>query len=92
MCQQRVWIPKSEGRLGKGNNIIVSSQKEAEAIINEARPGIPARETYGPKSQFGYEVHPPDNSGVDLSHIKWRDWRQGKAGGAEGHIYFAKPN
>ncbi len=83
---------------GKGNNITVNTQQEAEAILEKARPGIPWRETYGPKSKVGKEVHPVDGSGnapghnQELPHIKWRDWSGGKSAGAEGHIYFRSAN
>lgn len=83
---------------GKGNNITVKTQQEAEAILEKARPNIPWTETYGPKSKIGKEVHPVDGSGaapghdVELPHIKRRDWTGGKANGAEGHIYFESVN
>ncbi|MDR6536758.1 RHS repeat-associated protein [Variovorax soli] len=84
--------------IGKGNNILVRTQREAEAILEEARPNIPWRETYGPKTKVGAEVHPVDGSGnapgraFELPHIKWRDWSGGKGTGAEGHIYFESVN
>ncbi|MDP3136009.1 MAG: RHS repeat-associated core domain-containing protein, partial [Burkholderiaceae bacterium] len=84
--------------VGKGNNITVGTQREAEAILQQARPNIPWRETYGPKTKVGAEVHPVDGSGiapgrqVELPHIKWRDWSGGKGAGAEGHIYFDSVN
>jgi hypothetical protein len=74
---------------GKGINATVKTQREAEELIKMARPNIPWRNTYeAPKPKIGKEIHPPDGSGVDLPHIKWRDWTGGKANGAEGHIYF----
>ncbi len=74
---------------GKGINITVRTQREAEELISMARPNIPWRNTYeAPKPKIGKEIHPSDGSGVDLPHIKWRDWTGGKANGAEGHIYF----
>jgi RHS repeat-associated protein len=84
--------------IGKGNNITVSTQREAEEILARARPEIPWQETYGPKVKVGAEVHPVDGSGnapgfdYELPHIKWRDWTAGKGGGAEGHIYFESVN
>lgn len=84
--------------VGKGNNITVGTQREAEAILQQARPNIPWQETYGPKTKVGAEVHPVDGSGiapgrqVELPHIKWRDWSGGKGAGAEGHIYFESVN
>jgi len=78
--------------VGKGIDIRVTTQKEAEAILRAARPQIPWTETYGPKGKIGAEIHPSDGSGVDLPHIKWRDWTGGKSDGAEGHIYFERPN
>ena len=78
---------------GKGNNIEVDTQKEAEALLEEARPEIPWVDTYvKPKPKVGKEIHPSDGSGIDKPHIKWRDWTKGKSEGAEGHIYFDKPN
>ena len=69
--------------------MIVKTQNEAEALIEEARPEIPWQDTYTvPKPKIGKEIHPSDGSGVDLPHIKWRDWTEGKSQGAEGHIYF----
>lgn len=60
--------------------------------MSEARPDVPWRFTYEkPKAKVGVEVHPADGAGKDLPHLKWRDWRQGKSGGAEGHIYFSEP-
>jgi RHS repeat-associated protein len=74
---------------GKGINVTVKTQREAEELIAKARPNIPWRNTYeAPKPRIGKEIHPADGSGVDLPHIKWRDWTGGKANGAEGHIYF----
>ena len=78
---------------GKGNNVTVRTQREAERAIEEARPEVPWRNTYEP-NKIGKEVHPPDGSGnapghdSELGHIKWRDWTGGKKEGAEGHIYF----
>jgi hypothetical protein len=74
---------------GKGNDINVKTQREAEAIIEEARPEIEWNNTYQkPKTNIGKEIHPIDGSGQDLPHIKWKDWTKGKTDGAEGHIYF----
>lgn len=74
---------------GKGNDINVKTQQEAEAIIQQARPNIEWNYTYQkPKTKVGKEMHPSDGSGQDLPHIKWKDWSQGKKNGAEGHIYF----
>jgi hypothetical protein len=74
---------------GKGNDVVVATQKEAEELLAKARPEIPWRYTYeAPSSYIGAELHPPDGSGLWLPHIKWRDWSGGKATGAEGHIYF----
>jgi len=83
---------------GKGNNITVKTQQEAERILEKARPNIPWSETYGPKTKVGKEVHPVDGSGnalgfdAELPHIKWRDWSGGKASDVEGHIYFESVN
>ncbi|PUA28739.1 MAG: hypothetical protein B0W54_09975, partial [Cellvibrio sp. 79] len=83
---------------GKGNNITVKTQKEAEQILEKMRPNIPWSETYGPKTKVGKEIHPVDGSGnapgldYELPHIKWRDWSGGKSSGAEGHIYFESVN
>jgi len=80
---------------GKGNNITVKTQKEAEELINKARPEVPLSQTYAkPKQQAGWEVHGADGSGNapgfdhELPHVKWKDWTKGKLDGAEGHIYF----
>ena len=74
---------------GKGNNVVVRTQREAEELIERSRPEIPWRNTYeSPKPKVGKEVHPSDGSGLDMPHIKWRDWSGGKGAGAEGHIYF----
>jgi len=78
---------------GKGNDIRVATQKEAEQLLEKSRPEIPWRNTYeAPKPNIGKEIHPSDGSGVDLPHIKWRDWTGGKSAGAEGHVYFERPN
>jgi RHS repeat-associated protein len=85
-------VRKIKSGRGKGNDIEVETQREAEATLRAARPDLPWNETYAePRPKFGAEVHPPDGSGVDLPHIKWRDWRGGKSSGAEGHIYFKRP-
>jgi hypothetical protein len=74
----------------KGNNYTgFASQQEAEQFLKEARPDLPHNSTYiEPRPKRGYEIHPPDGSGVDSPHLKWYDWSGGKQGGAEGHIYF----
>jgi hypothetical protein len=73
---------------GKGVNIVVRTQREAESILRTARPDIPWVNTYGPKVKIGAEIHIDDGSTIELPHIKWRDWTAGKSAGAEGHIYF----
>lgn len=73
---------------GKGINVKARNQEEAEKLINDAKPGLEKRPTYEvdpPKS--GYEVHPIDNE-YNMPHIKWRDWSNGKANGADGHIFW----
>ncbi|MDR7090662.1 hypothetical protein J2X05_002686 [Cellvibrio fibrivorans] len=83
---------------GKGNNITVKTQKEAERILEKVRPNIPWNYTYGPKTKTNKQVHPVDGSGnapgldYELPHIKWRDWSDGKSSGVEGHIYFESVN
>lgn len=82
----------------KGVNIHVPTQKAAEYIIEQARPNIPWRETYGPPNKAGKEVHDVDGSGnapgknFETPHIKWYDWTEGKANGSYGHIYFDTPS
>jgi RHS repeat-associated protein len=85
---------------GKGNNVRVTTQKEALMLIQEARPGISRRRSYAgsKKSEgFGYEYHLKNETEQrggeynDLLHIKWYDWRvNGKNSGARanGHIFF----
>lgn len=76
-----------EGK-GKSINVKARNQEEAEKLINDARPELEKRPTYEvdpPKS--GYEVHPIDNE-YNMPHIKWRDWSNGRANGANGHIFW----
>ncbi|WP_141201743.1 hypothetical protein [Paludifilum halophilum] len=77
---------------GKGNNFRVPSKKDAESMINQARPGLKKNPTYvNPTPKSGYEVHPPEpDVGNDLPHIKWYDWSKGKKKGADGHIFFER--
>jgi hypothetical protein len=79
---------KIKDSTGKGINVKVRNQEDAEKLINEARPNLDKRPTYEanpPKA--GYEVHPIDND-YNMPHIKWRDWSNGKANGADGHIFW----
>jgi RHS repeat-associated protein len=76
-----------EGR-GKGVNVKARSEEEAERLIKEAKPELERRPTYeADPPKLGYEVHPVDNE-YDMPHIKWRDWSNGKANGADGHIFW----
>ena len=79
---------------GKSKNYRVKTKEEAEQLLEEGRGPLPKKETYTKeKYNHGQECHPdesrtanaPDN---DLPHIKWKDWRAGKKGGANGHIFY----
>lgn len=77
-----------EGR-GKGINVETGSLEEAEKLINQTRPDLEKKPTYGNNGKSGYEIHPAEpNVGNNKPHIKWWDWSKGKANGAEGHIFF----
>ena len=74
---------------GKGVNTKTSSQKAAEELLNKARPNLEKKPTYSKEGKSGYEIHPAEpDVGNTKPHIKWWDWSNGKANGAEGHIYF----
>ena len=78
-----------EGK-GKGVNVKARNEEEAERLINEARPKLVKRPTYEANPpKVGYETHPIDND-YNMPHIKWRDWSNGKANGADGHIFWDK--
>ncbi|WP_346886922.1 hypothetical protein [Clostridium sp. UBA1056] len=60
---------------------------EHNLFSNDVRPELRKRLTYeidAPK--YGYEIHPIDNE-YNMPHIKWRDWSNGKANGADGYIF-----
>ena len=77
-----------EGR-GKGINTKTSSQKDAEKLLNQARPELENKPTYSNNGKSGYEFHPAEPGvGNNKPHIKWWDWSNGKANGAEGHIFY----
>ena len=77
-------------------NIKTNSQADAGRLLKEAGRDLEVKPTYGEESyKSGYEVHPEVNqreldAGNGPPHIKWKDWSQGKSGGAEGHIYYNK--
>ena len=77
-----------EGR-GKGINVKTETQEDAEKLLNDARPELEKKPTYSKEGTSGYEIHPAEpDVGNTKPHIKWWDWSNGKANGAEGHIYF----
>lgn len=77
-----------EGK-GKGINVKTNSQEEAEQLLKEARPSLEKKEPYSNDGKSGYEIHPAEpNVGINKPHIKWWDWSNGKADGANGHIHF----
>jgi hypothetical protein len=77
-----------EGK-GKGINVKTDSQEEAEILLKEARPSLEKKELYSNDGKSGYEIHPAEpNVGNNKPHIKWWDWSNGNANGANGHIYF----
>jgi hypothetical protein len=83
-----------EGK-GKGIDTNVQTVEEARQLIREARPELIEYTDKGEyymrtnKIDAGFELHQvePDYN-KDLPHIKWKDWSQGKAAGAEGHIFI----
>jgi hypothetical protein len=78
---------------GKGANIRVSNQQEAESLLKDAFPEIyknptPTYSQQPPKTAW-WQLHPSEPSvGNDLPHIKFQDWTGGKSKGVSGHIFF----
>jgi len=73
---------------GKRVHILVNSRTDAEKLLMEARPDLKCKPQYTTEPYTnGYEFHPIDNK-YGAPHIKWKDWRNGKRAGGEGHIFF----
>jgi subtilisin family serine protease len=78
---------------GKGVNYKARNQQEAQQLLNEAKPGLEQKPTYTDVPyKSGYEYHPVNDSEISVGntkpHIKWKDWSNGKANGADGHIFY----
>lgn len=82
-----------EGK-GKSINILTESKEDALRLLKESGRDLEMKPTYTEDPyRSGAEIHPEVNerelsAGNGLPHIKWKDWSKGKAGGAEGHIYY----
>jgi hypothetical protein len=79
---------------GKSINILTENKEDALRLLEESEKNLEMKPTYTEDPyKSGAEIHPEVNerelsAGNGLPHIKWKDWSKGKAGGAEGHIYY----
>ncbi|MBB3257531.1 hypothetical protein F4827_002396 [Paraburkholderia bannensis] len=85
-------------KTGGKTNFRVASSDDAEAMLQQAKPGIELKPTYtGCPYKKGYEHHPNEAGTVNapqnnLPHIKWKDWGAGKKAGGAGHIFYGDQN
>ncbi|MFK7783701.1 MAG: RHS repeat domain-containing protein, partial [Crocinitomicaceae bacterium] len=81
---------------GHGNNYRVANQKDAKRLLDEAKPNTMHSKPHArgkKKTPYRHEYHRSDAEGYmpetnlnhDLEHIKWTDYRYGKA---DGHIFY----